>query len=59
MIAIVNSATVVSPDSRKTIPYPEVMNLESVPIFDGQGIVAQKSGWKRQKSLNFATNPSC
>jgi hypothetical protein len=33
--------SIASPDTAKTIPYPEVMNLKRVPIFDGRGIVSQ------------------
>jgi hypothetical protein len=39
--AILVTSTIASPDSAKTIPYPEVMNLKRVPIFDAQGIVPQ------------------
>jgi hypothetical protein len=36
---VLASATISSPDPAKTIPYPEVMNLQRVPIFDARGIV--------------------
>jgi hypothetical protein len=39
--AVLVTSTSASPDSAKTIPYPEVMNLKRVPIFDAQGIVPQ------------------
>ncbi len=39
--AILSSATLASPDTKQTIPYPEVMNLETVPTFTHQGIVAK------------------
>jgi hypothetical protein len=33
--------SIASPDPAKTIPYPEVMNLKRVPIFDAYGMVPQ------------------
>ncbi len=41
IIAILTTGTVASPDSAQTIPYPEVMNLKRVPIFNSKGIVPQ------------------
>jgi hypothetical protein len=38
---VLASGTIASPDTAKTIPYPEVMNLQQVPIFDALGIVPQ------------------
>jgi hypothetical protein len=39
--AVLTTSTIANPDPVKTIPYPEVMNLKRVPIFDAQGIVPQ------------------
>lgn len=36
---VLASGTIASPDTTKTIPYPEVMNLQRVPVFDARGIV--------------------
>jgi hypothetical protein len=47
--AILSSATLASPDTKQTIPYPEVMNLETVPTFTYQGIVAQETTPNRLK----------
>jgi hypothetical protein len=33
------NATIGTPDTSKVIPYPEVMNLKTVPKFDGQGMI--------------------
>jgi hypothetical protein len=54
--AILTTGTVASPDTAKTIPYPEVMNLNRVPIFNAKGIVpqtviAQKNSFKGSGSL--------
>jgi hypothetical protein len=38
---VLASGTIASPDTAKTIPYPEVMNLQQVPIFDAIGILPQ------------------
>jgi hypothetical protein len=37
--AILATSSIASPDPAKTIPYPEVMNLKRVPLFDARGIV--------------------
>jgi hypothetical protein len=56
--AILGSATLVSPDTSQTIPFPEVMNLDTVPTFDRQGIViAQKPDMERQKIGRVTSNP--
>ncbi len=41
MVAVLSTATVTSPDYRQTIPFPQVMNLKRVPIFNARGIVQQ------------------
>jgi hypothetical protein len=39
--AVLATSSIASPDAAKTIPYPEVMNLQRVPIFDARGMVPQ------------------
>ncbi len=39
--AVLGTSTIASPDTAQTIPYPEVMNLRRVPVFDARGIVPQ------------------
>jgi hypothetical protein len=39
--AVLATSTIVNTDSAKTVPYPEVMNLARVPIFNAQGMVSQ------------------
>lgn len=41
IIAILATGTLASPDTAKTIPYPEVMNLRRAPKFDYKGIIPQ------------------
>jgi hypothetical protein len=41
LVAVLSTATVASPDYRQTIPFPQVINLQRVPIFNAQGIVPQ------------------
>jgi hypothetical protein len=36
---VLATGTIASPDTAKTIPYPEVMNLDRVPLFDTHGII--------------------
>ena len=38
---VLASATLANPDTAKTTPYPEVMNLTQVPRFDGRGMILQ------------------
>jgi hypothetical protein len=38
---VLASGTIASPDTAKTIPYPEVMNLDRVPTFNERGIIPQ------------------
>jgi uncharacterized protein YcfJ len=38
---VLASATLANPDTAKTTPYPEVMNLTRVPIFNDRGMVPQ------------------
>ncbi len=37
--SILASATIANPDTAKTTPYPEVMNLTQVPRFNDRGII--------------------
>jgi hypothetical protein len=36
---VLATSTIANPDPAQTVPYPEVMNLQRVPIFDANGIV--------------------
>ncbi len=38
---VLTTGTVANPDTTKIIPYPEVINLKRVPIFNDKGMVAQ------------------
>ncbi len=38
---ILTTGRVANPDTAKVIPYPEVMNLKRVPIFNDRGMVTQ------------------
>jgi hypothetical protein len=38
---VLTTGKVANPDTTKVIPYPEVLNLKRVPIFNDKGMVAQ------------------
>jgi hypothetical protein len=38
---VLTTGTVANPDTATVIPYPEVINLKRVPIFNDKGMVAQ------------------
>jgi hypothetical protein len=38
---VLSTGKVANPDTTKVIPYPEVLNLKRVPIFNDKGMVAQ------------------
>ena len=38
---VLTTGTVANPDTTTVIPYPEVVNLKRVPIFNDKGMVAQ------------------
>jgi hypothetical protein len=59
--AVLATASISNTDSAKTIPYPEVMNLTKVPVFDAQGMVPQtrvaRNRSRPQQSIVAKVNP--
>jgi hypothetical protein len=49
--SILASATIANPDTAKTIPYPEVMNLTQVPRFNDRGIIDRVRVAKDRSSI--------
>lgn len=42
IVGVLATGTLANPDTTKTIPYPEVMNLQKVPTFDAHGMVRSR-----------------
>ncbi|WP_310429441.1 hypothetical protein [Chamaesiphon sp. VAR_48_metabat_135_sub] len=49
--------SIASPDPAKTIPYPEVINLKRVPIFDAYGMVPRTAIASKNSPIRSATKP--
>jgi hypothetical protein len=52
---VLTTGTVANPDTTKVIPYPEVINLKRVPIFNDKGMVAQAIDTKPRATVKIAT----
>jgi hypothetical protein len=52
---VLTTGTVANPDTTTVIPYPEVMNLKRVPIFNDKGMVAQKIDTKASSKIATKT----
>ncbi len=48
---VLTTGTVANPDTTKVIPYPEVVNLKRVPIFNDKGMVAQSLDTKASPKI--------
>jgi hypothetical protein len=49
---VLTTGRVANPDTTKVIPYPEVMNLKRVPIFNDKGMVAQALAEPLQRRID-------
>jgi hypothetical protein len=52
---VLTTGRVANPDTTKVIPYPEVVNLKRVPIFNDKGMVAQEIDTKPRVAVKIAT----
>jgi hypothetical protein len=52
---VLTTGTVANPDTIAVIPYPEVINLKRVPIFNDKGMVAQEIDTKPRAAVKIAT----
>ncbi len=52
---VLTTGTVANPDTTTVIPYPEVINLKRVPIFNDKGMVAQEIDTKPRAAVKIAT----
>lgn len=52
---ILTTGRIANPDTAKVIPYPEVLNLKRVPIFNDKGMVAQAIAPKVLSPVKIAT----
>jgi hypothetical protein len=49
---VLTTGKVANPDTTKVIPYPEVLNLKRVPIFNDKGMVAQALAEPLQRRID-------
>jgi hypothetical protein len=52
---VLTTGRVANPDTTTVIPYPEVINLKRVPIFNDKGMVAQAIDTKPRAAVKIAT----
>ena len=54
---VLTTGTVANPDTTTVIPYPEVVNLKRVPIFNDKGIIAQSLDTKASPKIAVKVQP--